>query len=104
MLWFPVPPQIHPFDFGDEAVNSGDAVVATCAVTKGDFPIKIHWTLNNQALSDFRTISIMNNKRASQLTIESVEHHLAGEYRCIAENRAGTAEFATYLNVNGTFN
>ncbi|XP_068899418.1 cell adhesion molecule Dscam1 isoform X14 [Tenebrio molitor] len=95
-----VPPQIHPFDFGDESINSGDAVIATCAVTKGDFPIKIRWTLNNQPLSDFDSIAIMNNKRASQLTIESAQDHHVGEYRCIAENKAGVTEFSAHLNVN----
>jgi hypothetical protein len=99
---FPVPPQIHPFDFGDDTINSGDVIIAICAVTKGDFPIKIRWTLNNQPLENFGGITTMNtNKRASQLTIESVQAHHAGEFKCIAENKAGFAEFSTYLNVNG---
>lgn len=75
-----------------------------CFVTKGDLPIKIFWTLNNRSINDMDGISVMNtNKRASQLTIESVEAHHRGEYKCIAENKAGVSEFATFLNVNGTF-
>jgi Down syndrome cell adhesion protein 1 len=42
----------------------------------------------------------MNNKRASQLTIESAQDHHVGEYRCIAENKAGVTEFSAHLNVN----
>ncbi|XP_068899408.1 cell adhesion molecule Dscam1 isoform X5 [Tenebrio molitor] len=96
-----VPPQIHPFDFGDEAVNSGELVIATCAVSKGDFPIAIRWTLKNHPLDQFDGITIVStNKRVSQLTIESVQAHHTGEYRCIAENKAGIADFSTYLNVN----
>ena len=97
-----VPPLIHPFDFGDEAINSGDVIIATCAVIKGDLPIKIYWTLNNQPIDTFDGIITMNtNKRASQLTIEAVRAHHSGEYKCIAENGFGKTEFKTYLNVNG---
>lgn len=102
---FIVPPQIHPFDFGEEAINAGDIVMANCLVTKGDLPIKIYWRLNNKDILDFGGISAINpNKRASQLTIESVQAHHTGEYKCLAENRAGIAEFSTFLNVKGTFN
>lgn len=45
----------------------------------------------------------MNNKRASQLTIEAVQERHMGEFRCIAENKAGVAEFSTFLNVNGIY-
>ncbi|KAL3270307.1 hypothetical protein HHI36_009358, partial [Cryptolaemus montrouzieri] len=94
-------PQIHPFDFGDETVDSGDIVMLTCVVSKGDFPMKIYWLLNNQEINKNNGITIMNsNKRASQLTIESVQAHHAGEYSCVAENKAGFANYSTHLNVN----
>ncbi|CAH1375628.1 unnamed protein product [Tenebrio molitor] len=71
--------------------------MTNCLVMKGDLPIKIHWKIN-----EFDGITAMNtNKRASQLTIESVQDYHRGEYKCVAENRAGIAEFATFLNVNG---
>lgn len=99
---FSVSPQIHPFDFGEEASNSGDIVMATCLVTKGDLPIKIRWTMNNRPVNELDGISTMNtNKRANQITIESVQHHHRGEYKCLAENKAGVAEFSAFLNVNG---
>lgn len=98
-----VPPQIHPFDFGDEAINSGELVTTSCAVSKGDFPIKIEWWLNNKLAGTLEGIGVANtNKRVSQLTIESVQAHHTGVYKCIAENKAGKTEFSTYLNVNGT--
>nr|XP_015838915.1 PREDICTED: Down syndrome cell adhesion molecule isoform X43 [Tribolium castaneum] len=96
-----VPPQINPFEFGQDSVNSGDLLMTICFVTKGDLPIKISWTLNSKPISEIDGITVMNtNKRASQLTIESVEAHHRGEYKCIAENKAGVSEFSTFLNVN----
>lgn len=97
-----VPPQIHPFDFGQEAINSGEIVMATCLIPKGDLPIKIYWTLNDKRITELDGIAAINpNKRASQLTIESVQAQHRGEYKCLAENKAGIAEFSTFLNVNG---
>lgn len=102
MFIFAVPPQIHPFSFGDEVINSGELVTATCAVSKGDFPIKIKWTLNGQNINSVSGIVAANtNKKVSQLTIESALAHHSGEYACIAENNAGVAKHAAYLNVNG---
>lgn len=99
-----VVPQIHPFDFGEQASNSGDIIIAICVVTKGDFPMKIYWTLNDKPINDFEGITVMStNKRASQLTIEAVQAYHTGFYNCIAENKAGIANFSTVLNVNGTF-
>ncbi|XP_063932401.1 cell adhesion molecule Dscam1 isoform X11 [Zophobas morio] len=96
-----VPPQIHPFDFGEEAVNSGDIVMAICLVPRGDLPIAIHWTLNNKPIGQFDGVSAVNtNTRASQLTVESAQAHHRGEYKCVAKNKAGVTEFSAFLNVN----
>jgi hypothetical protein len=76
--------------------------MTSCFVMKGDLPVKIHWTFDNKQINQFDGITAVNtNKRASQLTIESVQDYHRGEYKCVAENRAGVAEFATFLNVNG---
>ncbi|KAJ8982888.1 hypothetical protein NQ317_004318 [Molorchus minor] len=97
-----VPPQIHPFDFGEIAVNSGELVFATCAVIKGDFPMKISWTLNGRVIDSFDGIVMAKtNKRVSQLTVESAQAYHTGEYTCIVENSAGIAKHSAYLNVNG---
>lgn len=101
---FPVPPQIHPFSFGDEAINSGDLVTVSCAVSKGDFPIKIEWSLSGRSINSVEGIvTSSTNKRVSQLTIESAQAHHSGEYLCLAENSAGVARQSAYLNVNGTY-
>lgn len=100
---FIVPPQIHPFSF-DEAINSGDYVTLTCAVTKGDVPINITWTLNNRRIDNFDGITTISiNRRSNQLTIESAQAHHSGEYLCTAKNLVGQAKSSSYLNVNGIF-
>lgn len=101
--YFPVPPQIAPFDFGTESTNSGDMLSVMCTVHKGDFPIKISWTLNNHTLENMRGITILRtNKRISQLSIDDVQANHAGIYVCHAENSAGLTNHQAELNVNGT--
>lgn len=95
-------PEIIPFEFGGDETNSGDMVSVMCTVHKGDFPIDIHWTLNNRTLEKVDGISIMRtNKRISQLSIDSVQADHAGEYMCHAKNSAGIATHSTMLHVNG---
>lgn len=103
-IFFLVPPQIVPFDFGSDPVNSGDMATTQCAVTKGDFPIKIRWTLNNHPVNDIPGVSVSKiNNRISTLSIESVEDIHAGTYTCFAANKAGRVSHTSLLNVNGTF-
>lgn len=99
---FPVPPQISPFDFGEVPVNSGDVAVVSCVVIKGDFPLNISWLFNGKTLFNQIGISLTNNRRSSQLTVESVSSENAGEYSCIAKNDAGESVHSAILNVNGT--
>lgn len=99
-----VPPQIVPFNFGDEAVNSGDMASVICTVHKGDFPIETTWTLNGRNLEHTEGVTIMRtNKRISQLSIDSVDATHAGEFICRATNRAGVTEHSAYLRVNGIY-
>ncbi|XP_068899442.1 cell adhesion molecule Dscam1 isoform X36 [Tenebrio molitor] len=96
-----VSPQIHPFEFGDESVNSGDMAIVNCAVIKGDLPVKIFWKLNGRSVDNVEGVNIMQTKkRVSQLTIDDVQAHHAGEYSCVASNKAGNTSFSSYLRVN----
>lgn len=95
-------PQIFPFTFGDEPLNSEETVSITCAVNKGDLPIKINWTLNNVPVEKVYGVKVNQmSSRASLLNIESITDEHSGEYKCIAENKAGIVEYATVLAVNG---
>lgn len=103
LYYLTVPPQIIPFDFTDDPVNSEDMSSLTCTVSKGDFPIAIVWTLNNRSVDTVQGISVMRtNKRISQLSIDSVQAEHAGEFTCSAKNPAGTAAYSAILHVNGT--
>ncbi|XP_050305214.1 cell adhesion molecule Dscam2 isoform X35 [Anthonomus grandis grandis] len=95
-----VPPQIHPFDFGDEAVFSGELVSATCSISKGDFPLKIMWLFNGKPIDSLHGATVgQTNKKVSTLTIDSVESIHSGSYECVAENAAGRITYTADLNV-----
>nr|XP_015838911.1 PREDICTED: Down syndrome cell adhesion molecule isoform X39 [Tribolium castaneum] len=96
-----VPPQILPFDFGEESVNSGDVASLQCTVHKGDLPINITWLHNNNTIGYNDGILITKaGKKVSTVTIDSVQAQHVGTYTCFAENRAGSDNFSAYLRVN----
>lgn len=97
-------PQILHFDFGEDTVNSGDMATTNCAVTKGDFPIKITWLFNGKPIESVHGVTTSHvNKRISTLSIESVAAEHAGVYTCRARNKAGSAEYSATLNVKGIY-
>lgn len=99
-----VAPQVVPFDFGDEPINAGDMTSLTCTINKGDFPIKISWMHNGAPVDSKEDITIIRpSKRIGTLSIDSVQAHHAGEYTCVAKNKAGSATYSAILNVNGTW-
>ncbi|KAL6435015.1 hypothetical protein ACFW04_005260 [Cataglyphis niger] len=97
-----VAPHIGPFTISDGPANSGDMVSVTCSITKGDSPIKITWKFNGHTInphdSDITITRI--NKHMSALSIESVAARHAGEYTCVATNKAGNVSHSTTLAVN----
>lgn len=102
ILHFLVAPQIFHFDFGDEAINSGDMVSVSCSISKGDLPLNITWRFNGLPIHRLYGISVnLVNQRLSALSIESVGADHAGKYTCVAQNAAGSTSYSAYLNVNG---
>ncbi|XP_066244772.1 cell adhesion molecule Dscam1 isoform X36 [Euwallacea similis] len=95
------PPQISPFAFGEEPINSGDYVSAQCSVHKGDLPINISWLHNNISIGYIVGMQVTKvGKKSSSITVDSVSEEHAGTYTCLAENQAGKTEFTTTLRVN----
>lgn len=96
-------PQVHPFDFGEEQINSGESVSLTCSISKGDLPVEIDWLYNNKTIREAEGVSATKvGKKVSTLTIDNVQDFNIGEYTCTATNGAGTTRYSTYLHVNGT--
>lgn len=92
-----------PFTFGDESFNKGDSTGVSCMIVKGDLPLTIRWTLNSQPITSAATgITIVKlSAKTSVLNIASVDQEHRGIVQCIAENEAGSTEFASELHVNG---
>ncbi|XP_076629341.1 cell adhesion molecule Dscam1-like isoform X18 [Colletes latitarsis] len=97
-----VVPHIGPFSISDGPANSGDMVSATCSIMKGDFPVVIVWKFNGRTIGiNDQDVTITRiNMRMSALSIESVAARHAGEYTCVATNRAGNVSHSTTLAVN----
>ncbi|XP_076297102.1 Down syndrome cell adhesion molecule 1 isoform X21 [Lasioglossum baleicum] len=97
-----VAPHIGPFAISDGPANSGDMVSATCSIMKGDFPVEIVWKFNSRTIgfNDPDVTITRINKHMSALSIESVAARHAGEYTCVATNRAGNVSHSTTLAVN----
>lgn len=99
-----MPPQLLPFEFGDEPANAGDMASLTCAVSKGDQPLNITWVLNGQVIPKNNNMGIVLtviNKKTSILNIDSVSGIHRGTYLCVATNMAGSANHSAVLEVNG---
>ena len=102
-----VPPQIAPFNVGHEPANWGEQITFICNVLKGDDPIEINWTLNNEPItpaSHIGTTILNNGNKISMLIIGSVNAHHAGDYTCAASNLAGSSTRSAILAVNGIQN
>ena len=70
---------------------------------KGDLPIEIAWTFKGETitLETHPGINIVNTKKNSLLSIDSVSGYHAGEYTCVASNLVGTSTRSAVLSVNG---
>lgn len=63
----------------------------------------IRWYHNNQVLDKIDGISILRDKKMITLSIDSVSFETAGNYTCLAKNRAGVSSYTAVLNVNGIY-
>jgi Down syndrome cell adhesion molecule-like protein 1 len=108
LLFLQVLPVIAPFTFGEDELNLDDSVMASCSITKGDSPIHIWWKFSpdgsdlshNLTTNDGIVIS-RNSQKFSILAIEAVKARHRGNYSCFASNKAGVAQFSSYLAING---
>lgn len=102
-------PQIVPFSFGDEQTNLDDSVTAMCSIIKGDLPITIWWrfTESDESMSYNLTtndgvVVTKPSQKISIMAIDAVKARHRGNYTCFAQNKGGTAQYTTYLAMNGS--
>ncbi|XP_030381731.1 Down syndrome cell adhesion molecule-like protein Dscam2 isoform X2 [Scaptodrosophila lebanonensis] len=102
-----VPPQIVPFNFGDDIINMNDMASATCTVNKGDIPIDLYWTTApdpkigvGRLMSNDGILITKIAERISMLRIEFVHARHRANYTCVARNSAGVAYHTMELRVN----
>lgn len=94
-------PHITPFEFED-GINSGESILLTCNVAKGDLPLDISWSFHGEELSSHIEITTTKiGDRASLLTIASAKSEHSGIYTCTAKNVAGQSTETAILKVNG---
>ncbi|CAB0037705.1 unnamed protein product, partial [Trichogramma brassicae] len=93
-------PQILEFSFGEAPLNSGEMLSLSCTIVKGDLPVHFTWLFNGQPVNPEQDLTVIVNKRRSNLEIESVSADHSGEYTCTVSNEAGTTSHSTSLAVN----
>ena len=101
---YAVLPKITSFDFGEDAIFSGQSAQASCFVSEGTEPVRITWNFQGkQITSDNKDVTVTRvGKKASILVIDPARSHHRGNYTCSARNDAGTSNFTAVLNINGT--
>lgn len=92
-------PTIEPFSFSAHGFNSGSSAKTMCAVTSGDSPMDVFWLKNGQRLDDSYAKRL--DEFSSFLSFRLVTISDAGNYTCVARNRAGTTEYTSALVVKG---
>ena len=75
----------------------------SCGATKGDLPMYITWLFNGKEMhsNDNGILITKNGQRISVLSIESVSYDHAGNYTCVARNKAGFVQHSSELKVIG---
>lgn len=81
-------------------MSFGEPVSIQCTISGGDLPIEVRWKLNGKEIPIDVSLTKIG-KRMNVLMIDTVTAHHAGNYTCLAKNKAGEAEYSSALFVIG---
>ncbi|KAL3218119.1 hypothetical protein MRX96_050867 [Rhipicephalus microplus] len=79
--------------------SRGNNVRTTCLLAEGDMPVTFTWLRNGVDASQSKNVHIVSHSDFSVLSVNPVDGQSAGNYTCIAKNRAGFDSFTAYLDV-----
>lgn len=97
-------PSITPFSFNPN-VQESQRVTVMCTTSSGETPVSFTWLKDGQLitpqLAQSKRIAIKPDQDTSTLRIASVRLDHAGNYTCLAKNKAGTQAHSSQLIVHG---
>lgn len=97
-------PVIAPFAF-DQNVQENQRSSVLCTISSGDLPVTISWLKDGQLLTPnlalAKQITIKPDSDQSTLKFNKVRLDHAGNYTCVAKNRAGIQAHSAQLIVRG---
>lgn len=85
-------------------MNFEDQASVQCSISGGDRPIHVTWLFNGVELprrNEYEITLSKVTKNVHILAIDSIYAKHAGNYTCVATNRAGLAQHTADLIVNG---
>lgn len=95
-------PKLLPFSFGDEPAYLAESTTVQCSISLGDLPVSFSWLLNGAPIRNEPGVNVVAvGKKTFVLSIDSLAENHAGNYTCLATNKAGTASHNAELIVNG---
>lgn len=90
-------------------MNLDESVSVVCSILKGDTPLKIWWTFNEDVNSPHQNLTSndgvvisRNSQKLSVLAIEAIKARHRGNYTCHASNKGGTTQTNAYLAIHGS--
>lgn len=91
-------PKLQPFIF-PPTIKPGSRVSAMCSTTSGGSQVTFSWLKDGREIANAKNVLVDTKRGASFIIVEPVEISNAGNYTCIAKNRAGFDSFTAYLDV-----